>query len=60
MRCYIHIQDLLVKESEDITDEFSSFAQHYLVNILETLMREYTKLRNSMMRYRKLVQKIVQ
>jgi hypothetical protein len=48
-----------VKQSEEIGDEFSSFAPHHLVKILETFMHEDTKQRNTTMRYWKLVQNIL-
>ena len=41
------------------SDEFSSFSPHHLLKILDTFMHEYTKQRNCMMRYRKLLQNIV-
>ena len=59
LRSSIHIEEIHVKESEDIADEFSCFAPHQFLKLLETFMHEYTKQRSSIMRYRKLLQNIV-
>ena len=57
--CYFHIDVIQVKQSEDIMDEFSSFAQHRVQNILKTFTHEYTKQRRRIMRSWKAVQNIV-